>query len=268
MGPMAESTKDHGRTTWLARVAPWLLVGGLVLFHAINNWAWLVENVTSTGWDTSRHLAFSLLFEPVWANSYLRVRTGLALFALLAVPTALVILDPPFGRRWVRRLSRGLLLSLTGLWLAVAVGAAARQQLSTLRPSLGLESERSYLIRVLSEKNGFYSYEDFEYINQYTPQDSVIFIRDFVSYYLDRAYVLQGGVFWGLLPPDVYGDPAQLRTALDDMRVTHFVIRNGWLAEPEHNKERFQKLASVLETMPGAHLLRESEYNKLYVLGE
>jgi len=211
-------------------------------------------------------LAFSLLFEPVWASSYLRVRTGLALFALLAVPISLVILNPPFGHHWVRRLSKGLLLGLTALWLIVAVGAVARQGLGALKPVLGLESERDYLIRVLPAESGFYSYEDFEYINQYTPQDSRIFIRDFVSYYLDRDYVLQGGVFWGLLPPDVYGDPTQLRTALDNMGVTHFVIRNGWLAEPEHNKERFRELASVLEAMPGIRLLRESEHNKIYGL--
>jgi len=68
------------------------------------------------------------------------------------------------------------------------------------------------------------------------------------------------------LPPDVYGDPTQLRTALDNMGVTHFVIRNGWLAEPEHNKERFRELASVLEAMPGIRLLRESEHNKIYGL--
>jgi 4-amino-4-deoxy-L-arabinose transferase-like glycosyltransferase len=32
----------------------------LVLFHALNNWRWLAENVTLTGWDRPRHLAQSL----------------------------------------------------------------------------------------------------------------------------------------------------------------------------------------------------------------
>jgi 4-amino-4-deoxy-L-arabinose transferase-like glycosyltransferase len=47
-------------TAWLVRLAPWLFVGGLVLFHAVNNWLWLSENVTLTGWDRPRHLAHSL----------------------------------------------------------------------------------------------------------------------------------------------------------------------------------------------------------------
>ena len=55
---MAESKTRE--TSWLVRLAPWLLIGGLVLFHAANNWIWLTENVTSTGWDKPRHLARSL----------------------------------------------------------------------------------------------------------------------------------------------------------------------------------------------------------------
>jgi 4-amino-4-deoxy-L-arabinose transferase-like glycosyltransferase len=55
---MAQAVKD--RTRWLDRLAPWLLIGGLILFHAANNWIWLQENVTWTGWDKARHLARSL----------------------------------------------------------------------------------------------------------------------------------------------------------------------------------------------------------------
>jgi 4-amino-4-deoxy-L-arabinose transferase-like glycosyltransferase len=55
---MPESSK--ARSTWLARLVPWLLIGGLTLFHAVNNWTWLVQNVTWTGWDKARHLAWSL----------------------------------------------------------------------------------------------------------------------------------------------------------------------------------------------------------------
>ena len=57
---MSESIEREARAAWLARLAPWLLIGGLVLFHAANNWIWLTENVTSTGWDKPRHLARSL----------------------------------------------------------------------------------------------------------------------------------------------------------------------------------------------------------------
>jgi 4-amino-4-deoxy-L-arabinose transferase-like glycosyltransferase len=55
-------TETQGRWRWttVARLAPWLLVGGLVLFHAANNWIWLTDNVTWTGWDELRHLAWSL----------------------------------------------------------------------------------------------------------------------------------------------------------------------------------------------------------------
>ncbi len=57
---MSGASDDKGESGWLTRLAPWLLVGGLVLFHALNNWLWLSENVTSTGWDKPRHLARSL----------------------------------------------------------------------------------------------------------------------------------------------------------------------------------------------------------------
>jgi 4-amino-4-deoxy-L-arabinose transferase-like glycosyltransferase len=57
------TSSDHGRIpARIAHLAPWLLIAGLVLFHAINNWLWLTENVTLTGWDRPRHLAHSLNF--------------------------------------------------------------------------------------------------------------------------------------------------------------------------------------------------------------
>ena len=46
----------------MARLSSWLIVVGLVLFHAVNNWIWLVRNVTWTGWDKARHLAQSLAY--------------------------------------------------------------------------------------------------------------------------------------------------------------------------------------------------------------
>ena len=58
---MTEST-ERQRTKWLPRLAPWLLIGAIVLFYAITNWQWLTENVTSTGWDKPRHLARSLYY--------------------------------------------------------------------------------------------------------------------------------------------------------------------------------------------------------------
>jgi hypothetical protein len=66
------------KANWLARVAPWLLIGGLVLFHAVNNWIWLTENVTSTGWDKPRHLARSLSY-----TDMLDTPTITSLFAMM-----------------------------------------------------------------------------------------------------------------------------------------------------------------------------------------
>lgn len=59
---MSESTERGLKAGWKAYLPPILLVGGLLLFHAINNWIWLAENVTSTGWDKPRHLATSLKY--------------------------------------------------------------------------------------------------------------------------------------------------------------------------------------------------------------
>ena len=162
-------------------------------------------------------------------------------------------------RRWIP-------FGLTGLWLLVSVGAGSRQKLGVLRPVLGLESARGYLSRVLPE-SGFYSYEDFTYIKENTPESSRILIRDSVSYYLDRDYILMGGLFWYPgLSAGTLEDPARLRAALDDLGVTHFVIRKGRLGEPAPDKPWFQRLAKALESMPEIRLLRSSEFNNIYVL--
>jgi 4-amino-4-deoxy-L-arabinose transferase-like glycosyltransferase len=56
------TASERERSTIPARWSPWLLVGTLLLFHAVNNWIWLVKNVTWTGWDKARHLAQSLAY--------------------------------------------------------------------------------------------------------------------------------------------------------------------------------------------------------------
>ena len=72
----------------MAHLVPWLLIAGLVLFHAINNWVWLTENVTLTGWDRPRHLAHSL--------TYARMLDPLTLRALFEVMVSDSIRPPLF----------------------------------------------------------------------------------------------------------------------------------------------------------------------------
>jgi 4-amino-4-deoxy-L-arabinose transferase-like glycosyltransferase len=70
------------------RLAPWLLIGGLILFHAVNNWLWLSENVTLTGWDRPRHLAQSL--------NYARMLSPLTIRSLFDVMVSDAVRPPLF----------------------------------------------------------------------------------------------------------------------------------------------------------------------------
>jgi 4-amino-4-deoxy-L-arabinose transferase-like glycosyltransferase len=54
--------KTDGRSRWLVRLAPWILILALVAFHAINNWIWLTKNVVIPGWDRPAHLGRSLAY--------------------------------------------------------------------------------------------------------------------------------------------------------------------------------------------------------------
>jgi 4-amino-4-deoxy-L-arabinose transferase-like glycosyltransferase len=49
-------------SNWSIRLSPALLILGLILFHAINNWIWLTKNVASRGWDRMNALVNSLLY--------------------------------------------------------------------------------------------------------------------------------------------------------------------------------------------------------------
>jgi 4-amino-4-deoxy-L-arabinose transferase-like glycosyltransferase len=74
------------RTLWLARLAPWLVIGGLVLFHAAHNWIWLQENVTWTGWDKARHLAYSLSYTHILSSISLQSIFGAAVHDPVRTP--------------------------------------------------------------------------------------------------------------------------------------------------------------------------------------
>jgi 4-amino-4-deoxy-L-arabinose transferase-like glycosyltransferase len=88
----AEDGWQTGRSTgatWFGRLAPWLMIAGLLLFHALNNWIWLTENVTLTGWDRPRHLAHSL--------NYARMLSPLTLRSLFEVMVSDSVRPPLFA---------------------------------------------------------------------------------------------------------------------------------------------------------------------------
>lgn len=55
-----------------ARWSPVLLVIGVSLFHAINNWIWLTKNVMTRGWDRIGALVNSLFYHQTLANPSLQ----------------------------------------------------------------------------------------------------------------------------------------------------------------------------------------------------
>jgi 4-amino-4-deoxy-L-arabinose transferase-like glycosyltransferase len=56
---MPKGSERHERWN---RLLPWILILGLVAFHAANNWLWLGKNVVIPGWDRPAHLGRSLAY--------------------------------------------------------------------------------------------------------------------------------------------------------------------------------------------------------------
>jgi hypothetical protein len=61
-GPHSLNSRSDKQAGWPARLAPWLLILGLVAFHAANNWIWLTKNSVIPGWDRPAHLGRSLAY--------------------------------------------------------------------------------------------------------------------------------------------------------------------------------------------------------------
>lgn len=59
---MTSHESHPGASNLRARLAPVLLIAGLVLLHAFINWLWLASNVTITGIDKSEHLTLSMRY--------------------------------------------------------------------------------------------------------------------------------------------------------------------------------------------------------------
>jgi len=85
----SDSSKTGSRATLWQRWAPWLILIALLLFHAVNNWIWLSENVTSTGWDEPRHLTYSV--------HYGRLLSSVNIRSLYQVMASDSIRPPLFG---------------------------------------------------------------------------------------------------------------------------------------------------------------------------
>lgn len=92
---------------WVARWSPALLVTGLIIFHAINNWIWLSKNVMIRGWDRIGALVNSLYYHQTLSE--------LSLKALFNATIQDAIRPPLFG------MSMAAMYKLFGVSTDVAV---------------------------------------------------------------------------------------------------------------------------------------------------
>ena len=119
---MTLSTEQPARSARarLGRLAPWLLIGAVVVFHAANNWIWLVENVTSTGWDKPRHLAYSLNYAHLLSSPGIR--------SLFSVMVSDPVRPPLFAASaailyWLFGYSADVATMVNVIYMAVALAA-------------------------------------------------------------------------------------------------------------------------------------------------
>ena len=119
-----EDRKNQNPPTRLTRWAPAVLVLGLTLFHAINNWIWLDKNVVTRGWDRIGSLVNSLYYHQTLAE--------ISLPALFNATIQDAFRPPLFG------LSMASMYKLFGLSADVAVMVNAVYLLALLAASYGL----------------------------------------------------------------------------------------------------------------------------------
>jgi 4-amino-4-deoxy-L-arabinose transferase-like glycosyltransferase len=111
---------EHGYRATLLRLLPWLLIGALVLFHAVNNWIWLVGNVTWTGWDKARHLTQSLNFSQMLSPPTIRSLFDLMIADSIRpplVPASAAVMYWLFGR------SADIATMINVVYMAIALAA-------------------------------------------------------------------------------------------------------------------------------------------------
>ncbi len=141
-----------------ARWAPALLVMGLTLFHAINNWIWLNKNLMSRGWDRAAALVNSLLYHQTLSE--------ITLQSLFKASTQDQIRPPLFGVSMAMMyklfgVSPDVAVMVNVLYMAILIGAiyGIGSQLSSRR--LGMVSAVLVALIPLVFAMSRYSYFEF-----------------------------------------------------------------------------------------------------------
>ncbi len=120
----SQSLIPNTPSTRFARWTPALLVLGLSLFHAVNNWIWLSKNLIPEGWDRIGALVNSLYYH--------RSLSGFSLQALFRAVTQDEYRPPLFG------LSMAMMYRLFGVSADVAVMANVIYMVVLLAASYGI----------------------------------------------------------------------------------------------------------------------------------
>lgn len=186
------------------------------------------------------HLAFVLSFLVLWSIIYSRVRVGLAAFAVLAVPIAVVIAHLATRTQVVRALVG---MSVAG-WLAVSCLADVRLQARRFPVVLGLETPQAYLSRVFPRYYNYHWYDDLQFINQNLPDDAKVLVWDRRGFYLERDYAWAMSLVTGYLPPGVVEDWSRLRSELEALNITHVAFSEG--KAPNADREVLNPLRTTL----------------------
>lgn len=155
-----------------------LFLTALVFVPWLRPWPALLRPI---GW-----FALPFVFLWYWGSPF--VRFAFVLLALLSIVAIWALGE--LSRR--SKHTRALCVASASLWFTVATGNNVRVHEDTFAVELGLESREDYLKQVLPARDGFYYFEDLEWMNAHLPRDAKVLSWTWSNYYLERPWIFLG----------------------------------------------------------------------------
>ncbi len=170
-------------------------------------------------------LALAVALYVYWAPTYLFVRAGLPVLALMSV----LVADATWRVALLGAATKTIVGVLLAGWYLTSLAGVLADTAPAVRVVAGTQSVHDYLQAQGPQQHAFAAYDAYLFMNQHLPPTAKVLLWESRGYYLDRPYIHAAEFVQTMADPLRVYDPAAVIDELRRFGITHVAMTDNHL---------------------------------------